>query len=202
MPTVYRVNSKKETQLVFYVNLHRAVIGPSATLTGRWRSDIDLRRMLTGKPSVVTYTTAYTIKRMFQLRAVFVTMSYWLATFLLHSSVSMRLLTKLSSFLLLYSKILWLSQLYISGVFRYFILFPHRNKWCGYLFRDATNEYPQHLFLWKNKKTINILVKMALPRAVAKSIFLRRCVSVIKSHASYVTSVMLLGLVKIHNVLN
>ena len=36
------------TQLAFYVNLHRAVIGPSATLTGRWRPDIDLRRMLTG----------------------------------------------------------------------------------------------------------------------------------------------------------
>ena len=37
------------TQLAFYVNLHRAVIGPSATLTGRWRPDIDLRWMLTGK---------------------------------------------------------------------------------------------------------------------------------------------------------
>ena len=36
------------TQLAFYVNLHRAVIGPSASLTGRWRPDIDLRRMLTG----------------------------------------------------------------------------------------------------------------------------------------------------------
>ena len=36
------------TQLAFYVNLHRAVIGPSATLTGRWRPNIDLRRMLTG----------------------------------------------------------------------------------------------------------------------------------------------------------
>ena len=35
-------------QLAFYVNLHRAVIGPSGTLTGRWRPDIDLRRMLTG----------------------------------------------------------------------------------------------------------------------------------------------------------
>ena len=35
-------------QLAFYVNLHRAVIGPSATLTGRWRPDIDLCRMLTG----------------------------------------------------------------------------------------------------------------------------------------------------------
>ena len=37
------------TQLAFYVNLHRAVIGPSATLTGQWRPDIDLRRMLTGE---------------------------------------------------------------------------------------------------------------------------------------------------------
>ena len=36
------------SQLAFYVNLHRAVICPSATLTGRWRPDIDLRRMLTG----------------------------------------------------------------------------------------------------------------------------------------------------------
>ena len=36
------------TQLAFYVNLHRAVIGPSAILTGRWRPDIDLRRMLIG----------------------------------------------------------------------------------------------------------------------------------------------------------
>ena len=36
------------SQLAFYVNLHRAVIGPSTTLTGRCRPDIDLRRMLTG----------------------------------------------------------------------------------------------------------------------------------------------------------
>ena len=40
------------TQLAFYVNLHRAVIGQSATLTGRWRPDIDLRRMLTGNTQV------------------------------------------------------------------------------------------------------------------------------------------------------
>ena len=40
------------SQLAFYVNLHRAVIGPSATLTGRWRPDIDLRRMLTGLPKM------------------------------------------------------------------------------------------------------------------------------------------------------
>ena len=48
---VFPVRMKKPwvlTQLAFYVNLHRAVIGPSATLTGRWRPDIDLRRMLTG----------------------------------------------------------------------------------------------------------------------------------------------------------
>ena len=37
------------------LNLHRAVIGPSATLTGRWRPDIDLRRMLTGKLAVRNY---------------------------------------------------------------------------------------------------------------------------------------------------
>ena len=34
------------SQLAFYVNLYRAVISPSATLTGRWQPDIDLRRML------------------------------------------------------------------------------------------------------------------------------------------------------------
>ena len=42
-------------QLAFYVNLHRAVIGPSATLTGRWRPDKDLRRMLTGSGMKVEY---------------------------------------------------------------------------------------------------------------------------------------------------
>ena len=48
--SLYRPRQAK-TQLAFYVNLHRAVIGPSATLTGRWRPDIDLRRMLTGNVS-------------------------------------------------------------------------------------------------------------------------------------------------------
>ena len=42
-------------QLAFYENLHRAVIGPSATLTGRWRTDIDLRWMLTGSIQITTY---------------------------------------------------------------------------------------------------------------------------------------------------
>ena len=36
------------SQSAFYVNLYRAVIGPSGQLTGRWRPDIDLRRMLAG----------------------------------------------------------------------------------------------------------------------------------------------------------
>ena len=44
----FAFTSAVSSQLAFYVNLHRAVIGPSATLTGRWRPDIDLRRMLTG----------------------------------------------------------------------------------------------------------------------------------------------------------
>ena len=47
-----KVTNKLVTQLAFYINLQRAVIGPSATLTGRWRPDIDLRRMLTGKEVV------------------------------------------------------------------------------------------------------------------------------------------------------
>ena len=54
-PARYVVHMRKwfaqSTQLAFYVNLHRSVIGPSATLTGRWRPDIDLRRMLTGNMS-------------------------------------------------------------------------------------------------------------------------------------------------------
>ena len=36
------------TQSAFYVNLYRAVIGPSGYRTGRWRPDVDLRRMLAG----------------------------------------------------------------------------------------------------------------------------------------------------------
>ena len=47
------------TQLAFYVNLHRAVSGPSATLTGRWRPDIDLRRMLTGYLMISSTGWAY-----------------------------------------------------------------------------------------------------------------------------------------------
>ena len=37
------------TQLAFYINLQRAVIGPLATPTGRERPAIDLCSMLTGK---------------------------------------------------------------------------------------------------------------------------------------------------------
>ena len=56
--TAINRNSKKAIipQLAFFVNLHRAVIGPSATLTGRCRPDIDLRRMLTGSTNVVLVT--------------------------------------------------------------------------------------------------------------------------------------------------
>ena len=36
------------SQSAFYVNLYRAVIGPSGYVTGRWRPDVDLRRMLAG----------------------------------------------------------------------------------------------------------------------------------------------------------
>ena len=52
------------SQLAFYVNLHRAVIGPSATLTGRWRPNIDLRRMLTGKIMFIwtNYMSQHTTK--------------------------------------------------------------------------------------------------------------------------------------------
>ena len=64
-------------QLAFYVNLHRAVIGPSATLTGRWRPDIDLRRMLTGcffcclgKTLLRTWVTSMVSSYMFDERAV------------------------------------------------------------------------------------------------------------------------------------
>ena len=48
LPGTRVLTSIVTSQLAFYVNLHRAVISPSATLTGRWRPDIDLRRMLTG----------------------------------------------------------------------------------------------------------------------------------------------------------
>ena len=63
------VNYLLITQLAFYANLHRTVISPSATLTGRWRPDIDLRRMLTGNTRKCQYknnmsqrTTKPTIK--------------------------------------------------------------------------------------------------------------------------------------------
>ena len=46
--TLWRKASKQTTQLAFFINLQRAVIGPSATLTGRQRPAIDLCRMLIG----------------------------------------------------------------------------------------------------------------------------------------------------------
>ena len=50
----------KPPQSAFYVNLYRAVIGPSGYLTGRWRPDVDLRRMLAGSPrteQIYAFTT-------------------------------------------------------------------------------------------------------------------------------------------------
>ena len=45
----YRIRPNYRTsQSAFYVYLYRAVIGPSGQLTGRWRPDVDLRRMLAG----------------------------------------------------------------------------------------------------------------------------------------------------------
>ena len=47
-------------------------------------------------------------------------------------------------------------------------LFLYKNIGCGYSLeaprRGASNEYPQHMFLWRNKKSINIfqLKKSAL----------------------------------------
>ena len=73
------------TQLAFYVNLHRAVIGPTATLTGRWRPDIDLRRMLTGYFS----GTSYKVAKQF-IRSIWTLSSYWTATiFECHQSLAL-----------------------------------------------------------------------------------------------------------------
>ena len=80
----YGLTSKLSQNLVvpqsaFSVNLYRAVIGPSATLTGRWRPDIDLRRKLAGSlkklmteistafgPSCVSYDTVRRWKKKFE----------------------------------------------------------------------------------------------------------------------------------------
>ena len=53
---------KPASQLAFFINLQRAVIGPSATLTGRSRSAIDLYRMLTGKRVSVLILTQLLIE--------------------------------------------------------------------------------------------------------------------------------------------
>ena len=53
----------RPSQLAFFVNLHRAVIGPSATLTGRWRPDIDLRRMLTGLLAQIQMADSWNVPR-------------------------------------------------------------------------------------------------------------------------------------------
>ena len=60
-----------------------------------------------------------------------------------------------------------LIALHKRGILLIFFLFLHENLCCGYLLeaphRGASNEYPQHSFSWKNKKTINTswLVKVS-----------------------------------------
>ena len=50
--------------------------------------------------------------------------------------------------------------------------YPHKNICCGYSLeaplRGASNEYPQHMVLWRNKKNISIflLKKSILSRAM------------------------------------
>ena len=53
-------------------------------------------------------------------------------------------------------------------------LFLPKNIWCGYSlqapWQGASNEYPQHVFLWRNKKTtISMLLLFA---AMYKEVFL------------------------------
>ena len=47
-----------------------------------------------------------------------------------------------------------------GGIHIIFFLFLHKNIHCGYSLeaprRGASNEYPQHMFSWSNKKDISI----------------------------------------------
>ena len=47
-----------------------------------------------------------------------------------------------------------------GGIHIIFFLFRHENICCGYSLeaprRGASNEYPQHMFSWRNKKDISI----------------------------------------------
>ena len=56
---------------------------------------------------------------------------------------------------------IYISQLQIrGGIHIIFFLFLHKNICCGYSLeaprRGASNEYPQHMFSWSNKKDISI----------------------------------------------
>ena len=55
----------------------------------------------------------------------------------------------------------------------FFFLFIHKNIRCGYSLeapcRGASNEYPQHMFLWRKKKNINIF------RLEKKAFYLELC---------------------------
>ena len=52
-----------------------------------------------------------------------------------------------------------LRELQIKGVIKViFFLFLHENTYCGYSLEapqwGASNEYPQHVFSWRNKKIL------------------------------------------------
>ena len=58
-------------------------------------------------------------------------------------------------------------NIYVVGTL-YFFLFLHENICCGYSLEvpqcGASNEYPQYMLLWRNKKSMNIfwLIKKCL----------------------------------------
>ena len=56
-----------------------------------------------------------------------------------------------------------------------FFLFLHENICCGYALeaphRGASNAYPQHMFLWRNKKNINTFGLKKAPELVLCSPF-------------------------------
>ena len=54
-----------------------------------------------------------------------------------------------------------------KGIHIIFFLFLHENIYCGYSLevprRGVSNEYPQHMFLWRNKKDISIFRMKKVP---------------------------------------
>ena len=63
-----------------------------------------------------------------------------------------------------------------------FFLFLHENICCGYSLeapqRGASNDYPQHMFSWRNKKDISIFRMKKAPYLLLCNIIcaMRKCV--------------------------